>query len=228
MQRKPKYIRIVNLNKNKISVNLLCVCIIALISITVLFGLGVFTQGFVEGMSETREPIAHDDYLFLTASFTPASMAETPDSIMAADGHRLPIFTGKGSVGVPIERIQDFPLILLAACGLLTLVIFIFLLVQFVKLIVNFNRGRIFEVRNCRYLSRIGVSMLVMAVLSMFVSYGNSQMIIDAAGGLKNYSTVNWWALLPSSDFIVGLLALLFAQIWKRGISIKNENELTV
>ena len=70
--------------------------------------------------------------------------------------------------------------------------------------------------------------MLVMAVLSMFVSYGNSQMIIDAAGGLKNYSTVNWWALLPSSDFIVGLLALLFAQIWKRGISIKNENELTV
>lgn len=228
MQRKPKYIRIVNLSKNKISVNLLCICIIALISITVLFGLGVFTQGFMEGIRESREPIAHDDYLFLTASLSPTTMTETPDSIMAADGHELPVFCSKGSVGVPIEKVQDFPLMLLALCGFLTLGIFIFLLVQFIKLIVNFNRGRIFEVRNCRYLSRIGVSMLILAVLSMFVSYGNSRMIIGAAGGLRNYSSVNWWDLLPSSDFLVGLLALLFAQIWKRGIAIKNENELTV
>lgn len=101
MQRKPKYIRIVNLNKNKISVNLLCVCIIALISITVLFGLGVFTQGFVEGMNETREPIAHDDYLFLTASFTPASMAETPDSIMASDAIDSPSSPAKGASASP-------------------------------------------------------------------------------------------------------------------------------
>lgn len=98
-----------------------------------------------------------------------------------------------------------------------------FLLKRFVKSVISKNP---FTRENLKLLFSIGILVIVVPVLHYIIEYVELNWI------LKNYSFANYAIISDISFqfylFGLGLLILAIAAVWRQGIGLKKENELTI
>ncbi len=106
------------------------------------------------------------------------------------------------------------------------IILMIYTLVCFVKLIKNINRTEIFSWRNVSLLRRIGVSTIGIFIANLLLSYTNLLQI------QKDFSFTSYYIGFDNhSDMlqvIIGLVCFLFAEIFAMGLKIKEEQDLTI
>ena len=99
-------------------------------------------------------------------------------------------------------------------------------LVLFVLLIVRVNKGSIFDWKNVRWLRVMGGCMVLAASLSMAVGLmlvSQAREVFSASGYVINYLDYT-----QISNLILGVLALVVAEVFAMGLKQKEELELTV
>lgn len=222
----------------KKSINLLCVLIICVVGVSVVmptynigyyFGTG-FRAGWESEQNGTAEDLIISNRTTVSTVFTPNvnKMIYNPDTIVSENSNEsVPVVWSQGTIFVPDQNIPLWFIIITTVCQLAVIVCVIILIIKFIKLIVNINKDIIFEIKNVRLLRQIGLSFLLSS-LFQFLSGITSELFVDTIPySFAGYDLSALW-VLPWSNVLFGLIAYLMAQIWARGIQMREEQELTI
>lgn len=111
---------------------------------------------------------------------------------------------------------------------LMSLALFVFLVMVLVaacKILWNFTRERIFTLQQSKRLTRLAIYLVVLGVLN------NAVGLFSHYYAAAHVSIEGWNFVMPSlscGDFIVALLILLFNEMLKHSILLKEEQSLTI
>ncbi|MBD5203247.1 MAG: DUF2975 domain-containing protein [Bacteroidales bacterium] len=218
----------------RISINILCILIIGILSISVLLPGYYLGSSFAEGMrmgyrmADSREN-ADVNINPVEVYFEPSSelIVFPKDTITFDDGRRVPVIVKQATILEEDRDVSAMPAWVSGICTLLSLVCLVLLIVEFVKFIININRGQIFVDANVRRLRRFGLYLLCIAFLGIVSGLAQESLVNSLELTLDGYRVSAYWSL-PFSNILIGLLALLIAQVWSRGIMLEEELRLTV
>ncbi len=108
----------------------------------------------------------------------------------------------------------------------LVVALYIYLIVQFVKVIRSFTRSKVFEKQVVRRLSRIGIYFIVMSLVGTLWNIGKtylvSQLVSIERFEILYRTTIEWDSL------IMGFIILVMNEIVKQALVMKEENDLTI
>lgn len=216
----------------KKTINFLTVIIILLVAASVggsLYESGrLLGQGFAAGFAGTEED-ALTSNTPVTLSFEPEieEITNPGNSVELTDGSKMPVIIQRASVMIPDNKIVIGYSITVVAAGLVNAVLFVLLLVAFFRFILNINRNRIFEWCNVKCLRQIGWYLIIIGLVVVISRLIYGILLSDLSLSIEGYS-VKLIDSLPLSDLIIGIVTLLMAEIWSRGISMREEQELTI
>ena len=210
------------MNKIKITVNLLCAVIIAIIAVSLIFTVGDFFRGVHKGYSEmSEEPVAT-----VTVRTHPG---ESIDGLpmKTIDGESLPVRVQMLQIPVPEKYMSTPALVVMLASTLCVVASFIFLMVYFLKFIIRINRGVIFDTDNMRLLRKIGISLLAISAFGFITNVLQQKM---AAGVITDvdFCALDIISAIPWTTLVIAFVALLMSDVWKGGLVLKNDSELTI
>lgn len=223
---------------NKVAINLLCILILTVLGATIIIpggGLGYyFLIGFEKGLNSEESVSEQTENPFenISVEAVPSSLIDTPralhDSIRFDDGRIYPVTFS--SMKIHTGEKEPLPLQLHLVSGLAAvaiIVIYILMAVKFVKFVIHINKGEIFSNRNIRLLTWIGIFLLAIALLQTLIGVLDDISLSSLNLSLEGNTLTAHWGI-PFSDFILGLMGLLMANIWRRGLQLKEEQELTI
>lgn len=219
-------------------INILCIAIISVILASVVlptYQLGYyFGAGFKEGMQSAKNGSevskVLDENTPLALAFAPSieKITNAPDSLLdKSTGEILPITINKASIFVSNEFVPYSYNYVVLICDLLNLVILVILIVKFIRFIININRNVVFERCNVKLLRQLGVMMLSLAFISIAMGVYGEFMVSRLPYELSGYDYSYYWQL-PWGNLLIGLVSLLMAQVWAKGIKMREEQELTI
>ena len=205
--------------KRNTTINVLCGLIILILAasvclpvyrFSVAFGYGL-SAGFEEDGNRNEEEIS----IPVNVVFEPTlkSYAAPSDSIEVSGKERYPMLLTQGVVMAPSDRMPVGAYAVSLMCSLCAIGITFALIIAFIRFIVR--------------LARIGWMLIAAGLLE--VCSGISQTFLVGAIGFVSdgYMLKASW-LPPFSEMLLGLFALMLAAIWKRGLAMQKEQELTI
>ncbi len=108
----------------------------------------------------------------------------------------------------------------------LIILIFVYVIVVFVKIMRLFMRTQVFERKIISLLNHIGIAFLVLAVVSTIWNFGRAYLaahLIDLEGLAVSYRHCIEW-----NDFVLGMVILVITEILSQATAIKEEQDLTI
>ncbi|MCM1291666.1 MAG: DUF2975 domain-containing protein [Prevotella sp.] len=214
------------------TINALCMLIIGMLLISIVLPGAMF---FVSLMGAIFEPVNDSSGLHTYSELTPleVNFQPKPDELLNPsntltfnEGQDLPVLIHQGIVMVSDEMSHsEFMWIVILSA--LNCVFFILLIIDFIKFIININKGRIFEKKNFKYLGRFGVYLIIIGLLECAGGLIREYYFSMTGLSLQGYELSSEWTI-PWSTFLLGLLSLLLSNVWKVGMNIKEEQQLTI
>lgn len=227
----------------KTYINALCILIIVILAGSILapaFYLGnAFLAGWTSGMDQSgvssdelnkiNDNNSLDAYVPIDICFNAdlRTVISSQDSLMFDNGETYPLVLSRGTVMVPEEKWGMELSWLTLSLYILSFVLFVLLMIEFIKFIININKERIFVPKNVVRLRRFGWYLISIAGLRCAAGIIEDRMFSNLGLTLSGYDPSSYWAF-PWGNLLIGLLALLMAQVWARGLEMKEENELTI
>lgn len=215
----------------KRKLNFLCVIVMLVLSYSVLevvyfLSLG-FKTGIELGMNSSnvqREELMHLETLHLLPKDMSNSLLK--DSILnEKSGQYVPV-----SYDEMIVSVNAKPSFLVKSISVLAVlgdfVTVIWAVVLFIRIIIAINKSEIFNWRNVRRLRRLGV----LLIIGFACSFLKSLLTVYNVGkvlSLANYS-LSIADMVHTTSLVLGLSALIVAEVFAIGLRIKEEQELTI
>lgn len=219
---------------NKTTINLLCIIFLAVLTASIIVpGIGMvssFFAGFEDG-AKSREAdnteVLKSTPVEVTVNITDNFPEALQDTIQADNGVLIPIQITKGMVNVPGKNYSAATLSIVILCALAGIAIFILLFIQVVKFVVRINRGEIFNKRNISILNKTGIYLLILGFLQSCIGIAEDFAVSGMGLSFSGLALTSNWNI-PWSELLLGIMALLMAQVWARGVHLKEEQELTI
>lgn len=219
----------------KKKLNLICIllfCALGLsLSLNILSGVEGTNEAWKvirkeEATSDTSEKKAYVSDLYAIVRLIPNEPGTYPDSI----------YNEKSDMWMPVQyneiitRVEkEFSkghLILILILLLTSLAAMIMAFLSFVKLIRNINRSYIFEWANVKNLNHLGIAFLVIFTINLVFNYFNYSSLLDQVS-IQGYK-IDWTSAIQTSNLVIGLAALMVAEIFAIGLRLKEEQDLTI
>ena len=108
----------------------------------------------------------------------------------------------------------------------LIIVIFVYLIVVFVKIMRLFIRSQVFEHKIILLLNHLGVAFLGLAIATTAWNFGRTYLVghlIDVDGLMVSYRHCIEW-----NNLLLGLVILVITEILRQATTIKEEQDLTI
>lgn len=105
-------------------------------------------------------------------------------------------------------------------------VVIIWAVVLFIRLIVSINRSDIFNWKNVRRLRRLGIMLMLSfgcSFLSTFITFYNVKKVFSVPGYQLNMTD-----MVEITSLVLGISALIVAEVFAIGLRMKEEQELTI
>lgn len=220
----------------KYKINILCVLIIAVMSISVALPLYYSARSFAYGFtkrynsgSESSETPSIVDNTMVDIAFVPelSKRFESTDSIYFNNGHHFPVVITRAEVMIPDSRRPAWGNWISLVCGLTVIGLFIYMIVELVRFVININKSHIFVSDNAKRLRRFGICLLLIAALQITSGVIEDIMLSCLGLTLTGYEVTTYW-IIPWGNMLLGFLALLMAQVWDIGLRMKEEQALTI
>ena len=132
--------------------------------------------------------------------------------------------------GQMIVSVNTQPSVLSRIVSLLILILnyvaIVWAVVLFIRLIVSINKSDIFNWKNVRRLRRLGVLLIIGFVctfLLAFLSFHNVEKVFSVTG----YS-LSMADMVHITSLVLGISALIVAEVFAIGLKMKEEQELTI
>ncbi|RHJ78686.1 DUF2975 domain-containing protein [Parabacteroides sp. AM08-6] len=219
----------------KRQLNLICILIFLCLGLSLIPHALMVCNGFIEGFKYGMEQAEDARKSGMTSfdapspvelSLWPKSLAVSPDKV----------FNLKTNEWVPAQHLKSllwvrpehtfFPTAVNGLFSLLGLIAILYAIVQFYKLINAINHEIIFEWVNVRKLTRIGIALLL-SFLLMQTFWLLNYLLVRETVELEGY-TVSFWMDFKAIELVLGLIALLVGRIFAMGITLREEQELTI
>ncbi len=222
----------------KKKINILCgiiICVIILCVVYPTYNLGyTFGVGFSAGYDSIKNGSENEFILThnttINTYFEPHmdKLLSNPDSIIDASTNKVvPIVWEKGAIIVHDSLIPNWYFIICVCCEIVIYILFLILIIKFAKLIININKDLIFERINVKLLRQLGILLLCIALSQITLGISTEILIFALPYKFDGYDISAYWNI-PWTNVIIGLVGLLMAQIWARGIQMREEQELTI
>lgn len=167
----------------------------------------------------------------ITVHFRPyrETMMNLPDSMSFSSGARLPFLYGSGIVMVDTSKNQEFDWIkwLNLIFTVLQIGLLFIILWKLIRFIINVSREKIFVIQNVKYLRQTSLMLYLIAICEIIDGLCMSHVVSLYDLKIPGYQISVFWDF-PWITIIIGTLGFLFARIWKNGIAIKQDQELTI
>lgn len=186
-----------------------------------------FLLGFNAGINEEPMVISQGDAVPLDFKPDTHKYIHTTDSIEFDNGVTLPIIMDTATVLVPENSKAHWPDAIICIIGVLQVLLLIATLVLFILFIVNISKERIFVIANAKYLRTLSICVLGIALLECTGGIIGDVAVNSLHLTSKGYTLSADWKF-PWDSMLIGLVGLLMATVWERGIKIREEQELTI
>lgn len=229
---------------NRTSINLLSVITIAILAASILLPavamVSDFTKGFKDGWQTSPDQATEIDHdMFDTSSHTPVKIVlqdnplsanpsnQAKSIIQFDDGTKIGAVTRQTYIMMDDDKYGAGIRITTFICMLLEIVLFILSTYVIVRFVIHINKGIVFDIRNIKLLTRLGIYMLGISLLIVISGLAEDYAVSRLGLTVDGEVLTSMWTI-PWSDLLFGMMALLMAQIWRRGIELKEEHELTI
>ncbi len=140
-------------------------------------------------------------------------------------GQYVPMAYSNLMVSVSVDK-PVWQSVVSGAMGMLALVAGIWALVLFIRIVVAVNRSDIFNWRNVRRLRRLGILLIVGFVCVLLPEY------LSLCNLREVFSMESYELILSDSvkvtNLLLGLIALIVAEVFAIGLKMKEEQDLTI
>lgn len=218
----------------KTSIYILSILVIAVLAISVILpsqrivkvGVEAFSAGFKDGY-QGSEP--KSEKMMIPIQFNPetSTLLQPSDSIQFSDGRQLPFIINNVIVLTPANEVPTWSSLVLLLIVPLQFILFFIIVWKLMRFILNVSKERIFVSQNVKYLRQISFLLIGIAIIGIAEGQLQSQVFKLFNFTWPGYELKAYY-IFPWSDFLLGLIGLLFAQIWAYGIDIKQDQELTI
>lgn len=217
---------------NRTSINILTILIVSVVAVALLMPGTALTRGIYDGLkfgskAEEQAQIYTSVDVVMSYNVNNVTDIAPTDQIALHDGTVVPVINTTGLLLMPEGQISSAVPILYLLFMAVMFGAFVWMLVSFVRFIININRGKVFQICNTRLLTRMALALFLMSAMEIVngMLFDIAMHKIEYADPLMHYD-YNWET--PWKTILMGLLALLMAQVWKRGISLREDQELTI
>ena len=208
--------------------NILCLLVFLVFCYSV-FNMGRdFGHGFSEGMkiSHSGNQSVEQAINFRIATLMPKDFSSFKDSVYnEKTGSYVPVAYTQMVTNVKVDR-STWMMVAQVISGLLAVFAIIASTVLFIQLIVAINKSDIFNWKNVRRLRRLGVLLIIGFVctfLLAFLSFHNMEKVFSVTG----YS-LSMADMVHITSLVLGISALIVAEVFAIGLKMKEEQELTI
>lgn len=216
----------------KASINIVSALVILLLTVEYIIPsvttLAIIISGFTAEATYDESQSVEPLMPVMTIMSPSAGVLENPtDTIVFDGGVRHPAILQEAIVMVPEHRFyfQSFiyELVIYAVNVILSVIALYFL----IRFIINVSRGTIFTRPNGRYLRVFGWLLIALGGVECCNGLVMSAMIDTANLSRAGYTFLANWEM-PWNSYLLGCVALFLGQVWKLGISMREEQELTI
>ena len=213
--------------------NILCVIVLLVLSYSVLETTYYLGMGFVAGLQKgISKEIGMEEKKELsnlhTVQLIPEDLSDPyfSDSVYnEKSGQYVP-----ASYGQMIVSVDTSPEVLSRASSvllsLLNFVVMIWAVVLFIRLIAAINRSDIFNWKNVRRLRRLGILLVVSFGCSFSGAYLTLHSV-EKVFAVPGYS-LSMTDMVQVTSLVLGLSALIVAEVFAIGLRMKEEQDLTI
>lgn len=210
------------------TINLLTVVIIAIMAFITLAPVAGFCLGLAAGLDKAADS-SHATLLPTTVNYRPdySTLVEPVDSVVTADGTVIPVIPEKGMLLIPGSSTSLSMIVVSLICSTFSFLCFVMFAITLIKIVININRNRIFEKRTASQLRQTAVYLLLMALLQIIAGVCQECSGVLDSIEISGYSLSMSWSI-PWDLMLIGFLALLMSQVWRKGIQLKEDQDLTI
>lgn len=221
----------------KTTINILCILIICTLGISVTLPLIDMAGGFYSGFNsadlstQTNHNKESDDIVywgiearindFYEKCFADEALNRTNDTTTC---RTVP---SKVVVFIPDKQFSIGYIVGFALCMTVWVVLSILTIVALIKFIIKINKGFVFVEKNVKYLRRIAWCLLGISASQCVAGVLQEHLISGVNATIDGAALSAYWEM-PWTTVILGLMALLIAEVWDRGIKMQEEQELTI
>lgn len=128
---------------------------------------------------------------------------------------------------LPDKAISKTSKVMIGLCVLATIILYLVMAFKTIKFVMAINRKQVFDRRNIMRLAWIGGLLLAIALAQVVVGLIEDISVSNLKLTFDGYSLTSSWTI-PWTELLLGLMALLMSQVWRRGCQLKEEHELTI
>lgn len=216
--------------------NILCIIVVLVLSYSVLeMGYYIFigAKAGVEAVVQkgpnlaTHQELMNMRYISLVPqSFSMRGGEFFQDSVYnAKSGEYVPADYASMAISVDTHP-STWEVIADKLLSVLQIAMYIWAIVLFIRLIISINRSDIFNWRNVRRLRRLGIA-LISGFGCMFFSAYLSYYSIGEVFSLRGYD-LQLSDMLDVTMLVLGLCSLIVGEVFAIGLSMKEEQDLTI
>ncbi len=215
--------------------NLLCALIFLVLIASFFNAFRITMLGFRDGYNTTKTDIENHTYDNQLLSFKPIFLFPTEISAMkdsvtnTVTGERIPVTYTEIGVFSKIDPDKSEKIgasLLPAVTGFLRGILGIAAIVVFIRFVYRINKSEIFDWRNVKRLRRLGIYLCI-AYLCKFVTIYMQSVELSKSFAIDGYE-LDYCAGLSNPDLLLGLLSLVFAEVFAIGLRLKEEQDLTI
>lgn len=213
-------------------INLLCALIIVLMAASVVLPVYRFSVAFGYGFAAGIEAQGSNEEIQsipveVQLKPTKENLLHPSDSIQSPTGEKYPMVVKQAVVMEPLEKANTVAFAFSLIFSLVSIAIVIYLIYCFISFVVKINKGEIFSSVNVKLLARIGCLMIINCLIVVAANFTQASLARSIQFESADYSVSVAW-LIPFTDAMLGLFALMLAAIWKKGIILQQDQELTI
>jgi hypothetical protein len=220
----------------KKKINLICALILIVICSSAIWN--IYFMGYAVGQGvalgwEACDATTEMPEYSSALSFSPGNsyILHPSSNMVTAQGDTIPVIVNNASVVLPKKAVGhqnevgwNILITLLFLCYIVAIV---YAIICFGKFIVNAQRNIIFDHKNTKLLNKLGWGLIVSALSYVMIGLIQEYLVSQISLEFKDLSYSAYWTV-PWETAVMGLVGLLSAQIWKKAIIMKEEQELTI
>ena len=150
---------------------------------------------------------------------------DSSSSLKTKDGKKVASWTHEAYISTQTET-STFEKIILFAGGTISFIGTILCIICFLKFIININQEKVFHWKNVSLLKKLGVVLILIYLMEFLCNY-ISTISVARAVELKYYS-FDYITTVGSTNLLLGIISLLIAGVFAKGLKIKEEQDLTI
>lgn len=209
--------------------NLLCVLMLLVLSYSVYLDGSQAGKAFAMGWSLAME--GKEEVLKKISNAHPIALAPVASYYLSDSvyNEKTESFV-PASFGTIAVSVETGPNVWSSSTGVLLVflrfIMIVTAIVLFIKLIISVNRSVIFTWKNIARLRWVGI-LLILCFLGSLIPMILSNMAISDVLSVRGYA-LDLPSLISMTNLILGIIALIVAEIFAIGLRMKEEQELTI